>query len=222
MTSRVLADEKLPTLKVGGETYSNVIVTKVTATNIFFISNQATTNADLKRLDPALQKHFHFDPAKAGAEPKPKAGKTQYHFRVSGTNQPVSIADIKLELADAIAKVREIVNQPVESLPRKPDMKVATYSPGWFRPGAAKPDFNRVDVRNTQEFPYDRNEYVTSAQDPKVVYVGPELEFNPMTKYFYTNRAVPKKKLNESEMLEINRLYRIIGQDEDHLAGSRN
>ena len=222
MASKALADEKLPTFKVGSETYSNVTVTKVTATNIFFISNHGLTNAELKNLDPTSQKHFHYDPAKATAEPKQKAGNARYRFRVSGTNQPSSIADIKLELADAIARVREIVNQPVESLPRKPDMKVATYSPGWFRPGAEKPDFNRVDVRNTQKFPYDGNEYVTSDQNPKVVYVGPELEFNPMTKYFYTNWSVPKKKLDESEMLEINRLYRIIGQDEDRLAGLQN
>ncbi len=222
MATSAMAGEKLPSLKVGSEVYSNVDVTKVTATNIFFISNEATTNAELKNLDPAMQKHFHYDPATGTAEPKPRAVNIHYHFRVSGTNQPSSIADIKLELADAIAKVREIVNQPVESLPRKPDTKVVTYSPGWFRPGAEKPDFNRVDVRNTQKFPYDRNEYVTSDQNPKVVYVGPELEFNPMTKYFYTNWSVPKKKLNESEMLEINRLYRLIGQDESKLAGSRN
>ncbi|HUA37722.1 MAG TPA: hypothetical protein VMA35_04895 [Candidatus Sulfopaludibacter sp.] len=221
MTSRGLADEKLPTFKVGGETYSNVTITKVTASNIFFISNRGLTNAELKDLDPAWQKHFHYDPA-AATERKQKTGNAQYHFRVGGTNQPSSIADVKSELADAIAKVQEIVNQPVESLPRRPGMNVATYSPGWFRPGAEKPDFNRVDVRNTQKFPYDRNEYVTSDLNPQVVYVGPELEFNPMTKYFYTNWSVPKKKLNESEMLEINRLYRIIGQDEDQLARRQN
>ncbi len=222
MASRAWADEKLPTLRVGGDTYSNVTVTKVTATNIFFISDQGRTNVELKKLDPALQKHFYHDPAKTAAERKQETGNAQYHFRVSGTNQPSSVADIKLELADAIARVREIVNQPVESLPRKPDMKVVTYSPGWFRPGAEKPDFNRVDVRTTQKFPYDTNEYVTSDLNPKVVYVGPELEFNPMTKYFYTNRSVPKKKLDESEMLEINRLYRIIGQDNDQLARLQN
>lgn len=222
MAAGAPAEEKLPTLKVGSDTYSNVTVTKVTATNIFFISDRRLTNAELKNLDPTWQKHFHYDPAKATAKPKPKPGNAQYHFRVGGTNQPASIADVKLELADAIARVREIVNQPVESQPRTPHMKVVTYSPGWFRPGAEKPDFNRVDVRNTQKFPYDGNEYVTSDQNPKVVYIGPELEFNPMTKFFYTNWSVPKKKLNESEMLEINRLYRIIGQDEDKLAGSQN
>jgi hypothetical protein len=222
VASRALAEEKLPVLKAGRETYSNVTVTKVTATNIFFISSKGLTNTELKNLDPAWQKHFQYDPARAAAAQKHKTGKAQYHFRVGGTNQPSSIAGVKLELADAIARVREIVNQPVESLPRKPDMKVVTCSPGWFRPGAEKPDFNRVDIRNTQKLPYDRNEYVTSDLNPKVVYIGPELEFNPMTKYFYTNWSVPKKKLNESEMLEINRLYRIIGQDEDQLARLRN
>jgi len=222
LASMAFGAEKLPTLKVGDETFSNVTVTKVTATNIFFTSNQGLTNAELKNLDPAWQKHFHYDPAKTAAEPKQKPGNVEYHFRVGGTNPPASVADIKLELADAISKVREIVNQPVESLPRKPGMKVATVSPGWFRPGAEKPDFNRVDIRNTQKSPYDQNEYVSSDLNPKAVYVGPDLEFNPMTKYFYTNWSVPKKKLNESEMLEINRLYRIIGEDEDQLAGSRN
>jgi hypothetical protein len=43
-----------------------------------------------------------------------------------------------------------------------------------------------------------------------------------MTKYFYTDRSVPKKRLTEAEMLEINRLYRIIGHDEEQLARSQN
>ena len=41
---------------------------------------------------------------------------------------------------------------------------------------------------------------------------GKELEFNSMTKYFYVDRTQPKKKLTEEEMLEINKLYRLIGQ----------
>ena len=43
-----------------------------------------------------------------------------------------------------------------------------------------------------------------------MVFRGPELEFNAMTKYFYTDRSVPKKKLSEAQMVEMNRLYRII------------
>ena len=47
---------------------------------------------------------------------------------------------------------------------------------------------------------------------------GRELEFNAMTKYFYVDRTLPKKRLTEAEMLEINRLYRVIGSTEQKLA----
>jgi hypothetical protein len=218
IASRTFADEKLPVLKVGQHTYSHVTVTKVTATDVFFISDQGMANAKLKNLEPAMQKHFHYDPAAAAAaERKLKLGSSPYHFRVGGTTKPATKADIKVELADAITKVEVIVNQPVTRLPRTPDMAVATYRPGWFHPGATTPEFNTVDVRATQELNYAKNEYVTSDLNPNVVYLGSELEFNSMTKFFYTDRSVPKKKLTGEEMVEINRLYRIIGQDRDRL-----
>ncbi|MDD5350762.1 MAG: hypothetical protein PHQ12_11180 [Chthoniobacteraceae bacterium] len=103
-------------------------------------------------------------------------------------------------------------------IPRDSKMWVTTYSPGWFHEGANKPDFNRVDIRTTQQKIYDSHEYVTSNLNPGVVFRGRELEFNPNTKYFYTDRALPKKKLTEPEMVEINRLYRIIGRCEQQLA----
>lgn len=122
------------------------------------------------------------------------------------------IAALKAEKNDAIFRVEHIVNQPVTRLKRTPDMHVAFYSPGWFHPGATTPDFGNVDVRKTQQLDYDGDQYVTSDLNPGIVFIGHELEFNPMTKYFYTDRSVPKKKLTEAEMLEINRLYRIIGR----------
>jgi hypothetical protein len=121
------------------------------------------------------------------------------------------IAALKTEKNNAVFQVQHIVNQPVTRLKRTPNMVVSTYSPGWFHPGAGKPDFNTVDVRKTQELSYADNQYVTSDLNPGVVFLGHELEFNRMTKYFITDRSVPKKKLTEAEMLEINRLYRIIG-----------
>jgi hypothetical protein len=102
-------------------------------------------------------------------------------------------------------------------LPRTPDMEVSLYSPGWFHDGAIKPDFATDDVRTTQETKYGQNRYVTSDLNPGVVFVGSDLEFNSLTKYFYTDRALPKKKLTEGEMQEINRLYRIIAKCEDKL-----
>jgi thiol-disulfide isomerase/thioredoxin len=74
------ADEKFPLLKAGGTTYTNVTVTGVSATDIYFTYDQGMANAKLKDLDPALQKHFSYDPAKAGAvEKKQAADQAQYH-----------------------------------------------------------------------------------------------------------------------------------------------
>jgi hypothetical protein len=137
-------------------------------------------------------------------------------------SQDEQVAAIKSQMYDAIFRVQDIVNQPVTQLQRTPDMLVTFYSPGWFHPGAIKPNFNTVDVRTTQTFVYDSSQYVTSDLNPGVVFLGKELEFNPMTKYFITDRLVPKKKLTETEMLEINRLYRIIGHCEQQLSELQN
>lgn len=112
----------------------------------------------------------------------------------------------------AVARVKAIVNQPVTRLRRTPDMSVAVFSPGWFHEGAIKPDFATVDIRATQELLYSKYTYVSSDLNPGEAFIGNELEFNPMTKYFYTDRTIPKSRLTESEMLEVNAQYRIIAQ----------
>ena len=74
------ADETLPLLQVGSDIYTNVTVTKITATDIFFISSSGMGNVKLKSLDPALQKHFHYDASKAGEAEKSRAqANAQYH-----------------------------------------------------------------------------------------------------------------------------------------------
>jgi thiol-disulfide isomerase/thioredoxin len=69
--------ETLPTLKVsngvGSETYRNVTVTSVTATHIYFSHSLGMGIAKLKDLEPDMQKHFQFDPAKAEAAQKQQA-----------------------------------------------------------------------------------------------------------------------------------------------------
>ena len=64
----IRADEHLATLRVGTEVYSNVTVTSVSVTDIFFTHSRGVGNAKLKNLDPAVQKMFHFDPAKSDAQ----------------------------------------------------------------------------------------------------------------------------------------------------------
>jgi hypothetical protein len=115
----------------------------------------------------------------------------------------------RMDAAQAEARVRQIINGPVTHLPRTDEATV--YSPGWFHPGAETPDFKHADVRTTQEFTYDNSTYVTSDLNPTEMFLGRELEFNAQTKYFYEDRSLPKRKLSEADMLEINHLYRIIG-----------
>jgi hypothetical protein len=131
----------------------------------------------------------------------------------SGTNA------VRAEMEAAIHQVEKIVNQPVPAYRRAPGMHWSEFHPGWFHEGATRPDFNHVDVRASRETSnYEQHEYVTSDLNPGLVWRGRDLEFNANTKYFYTNRTFPKKRLTEAEMVEINRLYRIIGKCEQQLS----
>src|ERR1051325_5742821 len=67
------AGEKLPFLKVGADTFTNVTVVKVTATDLYFNHARGVGNAKLKSLDPELQKRFGFDSTKADAAAKTQA-----------------------------------------------------------------------------------------------------------------------------------------------------
>src|SRR6266480_1370794 len=67
------AEEQFLVLKVGSEVYSNVTVTSVSTTEIFFTHSRGIGNAKLKNLEPALQKHFHFDSTKAAAQQSEQA-----------------------------------------------------------------------------------------------------------------------------------------------------
>lgn len=137
----------------------------------------------------------------------------------SATGAPAEqLAALRLDLTNAWQQVIQIVNQPVRAYARAADTQAAVYSPGWFHPGASTPDFNTVDVRKSQELIYAKNAYVTSDLNPGVVFLGQDLEFNSMTKLFYVDRSLPKHKLSEAEMLEINRLYRIIGHCRGEIA----
>jgi hypothetical protein len=125
----------------------------------------------------------------------------------------------KAALKKATDQVKQIVNRPPPSVPITPDMRVASYGAAWFHPGGAKPDFNTVDVRATRDLSnYSKFPFVSSDLNPGIAFPGDQLEFNPMLKYFYTDRTLPKLKLTEDDMLEINRLYRVIGKCEADLS----
>ena len=151
-------------------------------------------------------------------QPVVKAQEAPTHFNPATATPAEQIAELQLELTNAWQQVIQIVNQPVRTYARSADMEVSVYSPGWFHPGALTPDFNTVDVRKSRELTYASQAYVTSDLNPGVVFLGQDLEFNSMTKLFYVDRSLPKHKLSEDDMLEINQLYRIIGHCRSQLA----
>ena len=94
------ADEKLAVLKAGNETYTNVNVTSISATDIYFTHDGGMANVKIQRLSPELQKHFHFDPEKANAVKQKQAlDQVKFHEQLLGqsavrppdmTRQPVA------------------------------------------------------------------------------------------------------------------------------------
>jgi len=81
----VRADEQLPVLQAGSDTYSNVTVLNVTATDVYFTFNngKGMANAKLKTLSPELQQHFHYNPARADeVEQKQARANSEYQQAV--------------------------------------------------------------------------------------------------------------------------------------------
>ena len=77
------ADEKMPVLQVGINVYSNVTVTAVTSTDIYFTHSGGMGNAKLKQLSPELQQHFGYNVRQAGeVEQRQAAANTQYHTQL--------------------------------------------------------------------------------------------------------------------------------------------
>ena len=104
------ANEKLPVLQAGTTVYSNVTVTTVTPTDIYFTYPGGMGNAKLKDLNPGLQKHFHYNPAKAGeAEQKQAAANAQYHIKPSTNPQPRPPAE---ESTAQPAAAKQMLNCP--------------------------------------------------------------------------------------------------------------
>jgi thiol-disulfide isomerase/thioredoxin len=66
-------DIKLPVLRDGGTVYTNVVVTTVTPTEIYFRHNGGMGNLKLRYLEPDLQKRFNYNPETAESTPAPTA-----------------------------------------------------------------------------------------------------------------------------------------------------
>jgi protein disulfide-isomerase len=90
------AGEKIPVLQVGTDTYSNVTVTSVSATDVFFTHAGGMANVKIKTLSSEWQKHFNFDAKKARtAELKQSTNQAAYYDQLlkTPTVHPVASAN---------------------------------------------------------------------------------------------------------------------------------
>ncbi len=95
------AGDTFPTLQAGSEVYSNVTVTTVTATDIYFSHAKGMGNVKLRSLEPELQKRFKYDSVKAGeVEVQQAAATARYQMAVA-----------------AKAKVDKLLPNPNEEVP---------------------------------------------------------------------------------------------------------
>lgn len=124
----------------------------------------------------------------------------------------LEIAALRLKRARAEDRIRAIVNQPAPIQVRTTRMRVQTTHGAWYPEAASAPDFAVADARATQQKNYDGKGYLAAAADPGAVYLGDDIEYNPVLSYYYADRTIPKKKLRPEEMEEINALFRSIAE----------
>jgi len=84
--SATAATLSLPFLKVGSVTYSNVTIIGANSTDLYFNHDQGIGNVKLKYVDPALQKRFNYDPAKAAEAEQQKAEADALYSSTAASN----------------------------------------------------------------------------------------------------------------------------------------
>jgi thiol-disulfide isomerase/thioredoxin len=81
--------EHFETLRAGPEIYTNVTVTSVTATHLYFSHSRGLGNVKLKELDATLQKQFHYNATTAAAvELKRAQDNASYRQKLNSTPAP--------------------------------------------------------------------------------------------------------------------------------------
>jgi len=83
------SDLNLPVLKTPGQTYSNVSILSVSATDVNFKHSLGLANAKLRDLEPELQKRFKYDPVKAGDITRKQAADSAAYARQAAAEKPV-------------------------------------------------------------------------------------------------------------------------------------
>ena len=93
------AETRLPLLHAGDESFTNVMVTSVTPTDLYFSHAGGMGNVKLKNLDDALQKRFHYDPTNAANVARSQAEATKQFYMAKAAEKPPVIVPEPEEVA---------------------------------------------------------------------------------------------------------------------------
>ncbi len=143
--------QKFSSLKAGNEVFSNVTVTAVTATDLYFTYNGGMANVKLERLSPELQKQFHFNPQKArdqeSQERKVTANFQSWTSRQ--TDSPAAQAEpppvISVEVAEPTVEYKYYNNTQMGKPEDFAEETLADTSSTFI----CEPEFNVTPVRGT-------------------------------------------------------------------------
>ena len=91
LTTAVAAD-RFPLLHVGDDSYTNVAVTSVTPTDLYFSHAGGMGNVKLKDLEADLQKHFKYNPTNAANIAKAQSEATKQFYMAKAAEKPPVIA----------------------------------------------------------------------------------------------------------------------------------
>lgn len=108
------ADDQFTILEVGNTTYTNVTVTSVTATDIYFTYNGGMGNAKIKDLPFDLRERFHYDEARAASIEKERSqANVQYH--AYAINQPAGNPPDESRVPDSSSAPQSTASQSTAS-----------------------------------------------------------------------------------------------------------
>lgn len=87
-----LAEDRLPLLRAGNDTYTNVVVTTATPTDLYFRHAGGMGNVKLQSLDRELQKRFNYNPTNAANLARVQAEATKQFYMAKAAEKPPVIA----------------------------------------------------------------------------------------------------------------------------------
>jgi cytochrome c biogenesis protein CcmG, thiol:disulfide interchange protein DsbE len=85
-------NDRLPLLHAGDETYTNVLVTTVTPTDLYFSHAGGMGNVKLQKLSRELQKRFNYNPTNAANLARAQAEATKQFYMAKAAEKPPVVA----------------------------------------------------------------------------------------------------------------------------------